>query len=169
MTKRILVPTDFSPASSEALSYAMTLARPMRAEIVLLHVVEPVFFPGATTAYSVGLDLEMVQREGERLAREQLERQARSLRPRRLTVRTVFATGPAARVITEHARKLNVELIVMATQGRTGLSRALIGSVAERVVRTASCPVLTIHPGSAARQRARRSRLQPRSRRAARR
>lgn len=146
MTKRILVPTDFSTASQQALDYAIEFSRTLKAELILLHAVEPAYFTGATGVYGVGFDSGLVQQQIESAAREQLARLAARLKEKRLAVRTALSLGPPAGAITAAAGKLKPDLIVMATHGRTGLSHALLGSVAERVVRTAPCPVLTIPP-----------------------
>ena len=155
MIKRILVPVDFSDPSLRALDYAAELSRALAAQLVLLHVVEPVYYPVAADAYGVGLDLGNVYDEIERAAREQLSELARKLRRRRLNVRAVLLAGTAPQAIVESAKKMHADLLVMATHGRTGLSHLLMGSVARRVIRTAACPVLTI-PGLRSRSTPRR-------------
>jgi universal stress protein A len=161
---RILVPVDFSKPSLGALGYAIEFGRPLKAEITVLHVVEPFYAGTPDVMYGLGYDAGVVYRELESSAREQLATLAAKLRPRRISVRTLLMVGTAFRVIPEAARKTAADLIVMATHGRTGLSHVVIGSVAERVVRTAPCPVLTLRPSAAARSRralsaARRPRL----------
>lgn len=146
MIKRILVPVDFSDPSLRALDYAIEFSRPLKSHLILLHVVEPVYYPMAADMYGVGLDLSNVYEDIERAARAQLSRLAGKLRVRRVAVRTLLSLGTAHQVIVESAKKLKADLIIMATHGRTGLSHVLMGSVAERVVRTAACPVLTV-PG----------------------
>jgi nucleotide-binding universal stress UspA family protein len=156
MIKRILVPVDFSTASLQALDYAIEFGRPLRAELVLLHAVEPVYFAATNGIYGVGYDASIVYRELEHAAREQLSRLADDLRAKRIPVRILLAVGAAHRVVADAAKKLKADLVIMSTHGRTGLSHVLMGSVAERVVRTAPCPVLTIRPRrAAARRRAR--------------
>src|SRR5262245_46774600 len=152
MIKRILVPVDFSKPSLAALDYAVDFGRPLRAELVILHAVEPVYFAATNGIYGVGFDMGTIYRELERTGQEQLDRLAAGIRSRRVAVRTLLSVGAAHRGIGDAAKKLRADLVVMSTHGRTGLSHALMGSVAERVVRSAPCPVLTLRPGKAARR-----------------
>jgi nucleotide-binding universal stress UspA family protein len=144
MVKCILVPVDFSASSLKALEYAVELGRSSRAEMVLFHAVEPVYFAATGGIYGAGFDASLVYRELENAARERLAALARKLTARRLRVRTLLAVGAAHRSIADAARSVKADLIVMSTHGRTGVAHALMGSVAERVVRTAPCPVLTV-------------------------
>jgi nucleotide-binding universal stress UspA family protein len=132
--KRILVPIDFSDCSIEALRYAMRLAEPLRARLIVLHVVEVILH------YAAAVDI---------LLEEQLDatrrRLSQLLEELRLgNARAIVQVGIPYRVIVETAGRLDAELIVMGTHGRSGVSRFLAGSVAERVVRMAKCPVLTV-------------------------
>jgi universal stress protein A len=140
---RILVPSDFSDASDAALAYARAIARRFSASIHLLYVFDDPFASGAFVADGVGLmpvDL-----------RESLFTDARARLADRLTAHaqlipgssSALVVGPVARRIVEYADENEMDLIVMGTHGRGGLAHALLGSVAERVVRTAHCPVLT--------------------------
>jgi nucleotide-binding universal stress UspA family protein len=146
MMKRILIPVDFSEPSLKALDYAVGLARRRRPEphLIVLHVVEPVYYPAVGEMYGVGLDLGSVYDEIEQAAREQVTRLATSLRQRGAAARGLICLGTAAHAIVETATKLKADLIVLSTHGRTGLSHAVMGSVAERVVRTAPCAVVTV-------------------------
>ncbi len=135
--KRILVPLDLSPASLAGLDYAVDLAGPYAAEIVLLFVVEPLYY-----APDFGLMVE----EQRRFANEEFARLQPRLVQRGAKFRILIQQGTPYQVITEEAARLAIDLIVMATHGRTGLPHLLLGSVAERVVRTAQCPVLTVRP-----------------------
>jgi nucleotide-binding universal stress UspA family protein len=169
MIKRILVPVDFSAPSLRALDHAVGLGRALRARLVLLHAVEPVYYSVAGDRYGIGMDLGNVYQEVERSARAQLARLAGEVRARRAMVRALLASGTAHQVIIDTAKSSKADLIIMSTHGRTGLSHVLMGSVAERVVRTATCPVLTV-PGRSAQpsQRARREQsTRPRRARAA--
>lgn len=159
MIKRILVPVDFSEPSRRALDYAVELGRGVGAELTVLHVVEPVYYPMAGDTSGIIYDASLLYEEVERGAKEQLSRIAGALRRRHVPVNPVIRTGAAHRVIADTAKRVKSDLIVMATHGRTGLSHVLMGSVAERVVRTAPCPVLTVRqPGG----RPRRTRTAPR-------
>ncbi len=135
--ERILVPVDFSAPSQEALSFARRLARSFGAGITLLHVVETTAvapFPEmpAYLDYS-SEDLDAAKRDLRALAAE-ISDDAK-------TVRAVVRNGLAAHEIVEAAKELDSDLIVIATHGYTGWKHFCIGSTAERVVRTAPCPV----------------------------
>jgi nucleotide-binding universal stress UspA family protein len=135
----ILVPTDFSASSRQAMTYAFELAQKVGAKLSLLHVIEvPVY------AIAVSLPLQDLEQDARRaLARLLLEAEAAHVDVTRLV-----AMGVPYEKILETATAEQVDLIVMATHGRTGLRHLAMGSVAERVVRMAPCPVLTIRsPG----------------------
>lgn len=138
---RILVPTDFSADAEAAVAYALRLADAFGASVQLLHVVEDPIAAGVWssevyTAEIAGLQINLVRDAEERLRDYAAEKGA--------TVTGEVRIGPAARVILQFAKDTGVDLIVMGTHGRTGLAHAVMGSVAERVVRLASCPVLTL-------------------------
>jgi nucleotide-binding universal stress UspA family protein len=155
---RILVPTDLSAASLAALDYAAELGRPFAAEIVLFFVVEPIVYATPTDLYGASADLGTVLQEQERSGMAQLRKlQARYAKKVR-KLRAIQQTGTPYVAITNAAKKLKANLIVMSTHGRTGLSHLFLGSVAERVVRTAPCPVLTVRAGSKPARRAARRR-----------
>ena len=150
--KRILVPVDFSQSSLVALDYAIDFAKPFDAEVVVLFVVEPVVYATPADLYGASADLGMVLKEQERGGREQLASLQKRLQSRYASLRTLMQTGTPYLVIAETARRQKADLIIMATHGRTGLSHLFLGSVAEKVVRTAACPVLTV-PARKTRQR----------------
>jgi len=164
MIKRILVPVDFSKSSLKALDYALALAKTFKAEVVVLYVVEPVYYsaPDLTGGAETMVTLMDEQR---RIGRQQLLRLEQRYAKAGARLRGVLQTGTAYRAIADAAQALKADLIVMGTHGRTGVSHLLVGSVAERVVRTAPCPVLTVNPskqrrrlGAAAPQRGARAR-----------
>ena len=162
MMKRILVPVDFSEFSLKALEGAIELARHFKAELVVVHVLEPVYLAGSGDPFGGGYDARVVYEELERSARQHLARLAAKLATRQIKARTRLAVGTAHQVIVETARKVRADLIVMSTHGRTGLSHLAMGSVAERVVRTAKCPVMTLRAAKrAARRRTRGARPAP--------
>lgn len=142
--KRILVPTDFSKAADQALRYAVDLARPTNARLFLLFVVEPVYYATASDLYGATAPIGMLLDEQRRIGTQQLARAAQLLRRRRALVSTIVETGIAHEMIVETARKSRADLIVMATHGRTGLTHLLLGSVTEKVIRSAPIPVLTV-------------------------
>ena len=129
---RILVPLDFSPSSMAALQTACDLAHRFQAPIDLLTVVEPLP-PSADLLLASSFE-----QVGEQ-ARAELANLA--VPDPLLTVRKITRIGYPAQVITDYAEQAGIDLIVIGTHGRTGLSHLLMGSVAERVVRTAPCPV----------------------------
>jgi universal stress protein A len=147
---RILVPVDFSPHAERAFSYAMTLAQRFGARVGLVHVVEDPYVTGAWTPEvyvpNVGELLEGLMTS----ARQELGALKRSAAAVGIATDTAVTTGRPAHAILEHAKEGGFDLIVMGTHGRTGLSHVLMGSVAERVVRMAPCPVLTVHAAAAA-------------------
>lgn len=140
--KRILVPVDFSRPSRRAVRFAREWAARFGSEIFLLHVIEPW---GAVSAFGAGpvapplppLDFHAQARaELEKLAREEFSDSAK--------VSVHLRDGAAYDEIATAARDLGADLIIIATHGRTGLAHILMGSTAERVVRHAPCPVLTL-------------------------
>ena len=137
----ILVATDFSPTSDHALSYARSMARSFGASLHLVHVVpDPVLASAWSEAYAYDLTA-----LAERLrfdAHQRLIEMADTIDE--VAMKTEALVGNPAAVITATAAERGVDLIVMGTHGRTGVSHFFLGSVAERVVRTAPCPVLTV-------------------------
>jgi nucleotide-binding universal stress UspA family protein len=155
--KRILVPTDFSNFSLQALENAIEFGKPFKASIVLLHASEPIYSATPGTLYAPSGNVIMLMRERRRIARTQLAALARDLAKRGVRLRPVFAIGAPHRVIVETAKKVGADLIVMSTHGRSGISHVVMGSVAEKVVRSSPCPVLTVRPGKAVEPRVRAS------------
>ena len=140
--KNILVATDFSEASDAALAYGRTLASHFGAALQVVHVVENIVLRHVTVDGFVGV-LPEVQLEVEAEARKQLDEELSGVEPRASGL--VLTSNVLADAIVSHAATAGVDLIVIGTQGRKGVSRLLLGSVAERVVRAAPCPVLTVH------------------------
>ena len=137
--KRILVPTDFSETSGAALRYGTELARRFTARLYLLHVVEN---PGeaAEAGDPIGLFETMQAAAHERLGTLLTSQQLQEFKPER-----AMRLGAAPDEIVRYAQEHEIDLIVMGTHGRRGVARVLLGSVAERIVRMAPCPVLTVH------------------------
>jgi nucleotide-binding universal stress UspA family protein len=140
-----LVPTDFSPASDAAVACAKEMARAFNARLTLLHVVTD---PRASGAWApdvyVPASPEMRARFLQQ-AREQLQATLTAEEQTQFSVTIEARIGAPAEVIRELADEQKVDLIVMGTHGRRGLSHMFLGSVAERMVRNAPCPVLTTH------------------------
>jgi nucleotide-binding universal stress UspA family protein len=144
--RTILCPVDFSFGSDHALEYALLLAATHGAGIVLLHVLHPLAFGVGADGLTPDIGARVL-RDMEASCRRHLGRTAAQLRARGANVTEKLVTGTPFHEIIQWARAEKVDLIVMGTHGRTGLVSALIGSVAERVVRKAPCPVLTVkHP-----------------------
>ena len=155
--QRILVPTDFSDASLQALDPAVALARRFGGRLLVVHGIEPIHFAAGGEIYAPSVDLSALLREQRRSAEQRLGKLTRDLAKRRIDAQAVLASGPAHQVIVDTARKRSADLIVMSTHGRSGFSHLFLGSVAEKVVRAATCAVLTVRSG-ATRARARRKR-----------
>ena len=144
---KILVPVDFSECSDEAFDDALELARRYGAELVVLHVWQPprmmgpetVFYPPEGTRQSV---IHLVEEEARRQTGDFVAVRAAPEPEVRLT--TLVEAGIPYATILDIAEREDVDLIVMGTHGRSGLSRFFLGSVTEKVVRHAHCPVLTI-------------------------
>jgi universal stress protein A len=147
LLKKILVATDFSEPSDAALAYGRELARTFNASLTVLHVVENIAARGYGGDGFVFFDTD-AQRQIEARARAQLEAIVFAEDREVLGAQTVILTSNSpALTIVELAHEANVDLIVMGTHGRGAVAHLLMGSVAERVVRTAPCPVLTVrHP-----------------------
>ncbi len=137
--KRILVPTDFSEHSLTALDYAIQLARFYKAEILIVHVVVETEQRGAIPEYVNELLAEYRFAAAKHLAR--LEKMAKR---RYSKCRSELRIGIPYQAIAEAAEDYGADLIIMAPHGRTGFEHLLLGSVAERVVRIAKSPVITV-------------------------
>jgi nucleotide-binding universal stress UspA family protein len=142
--RRILVPTDFSSGSLRALDYARELASGLGAEILLIYVFEPLDFSGYSETFLPPPQLTQALGEHRAKARERLQRLEAETAAQGLRVKTLLTEGAPAQTIVELARAEGIDLIVIGTLGRTGLAHLLLGSVAERVVRLAHCPVLSV-------------------------
>jgi nucleotide-binding universal stress UspA family protein len=146
---KILAPTDFSEDSKLALSYAVTLAQQFSSEIILVHVDQPLA-PVMVSELNPGLDVSTMNRiaeEGRLLALKELDGATAHLRDTGVKARGLMRVGAPFLEIIHAAQSESADLIVMGTHGRTGLAHVLMGSVAERVVNKAPCPVLTVrHP-----------------------
>jgi nucleotide-binding universal stress UspA family protein len=144
--RSILLPTDFSECANYALSYAASFARAARAKIICVHVVEPVVPAVGYTGVAEPLpSIDLGERLEDSAVRE-LPKIAHSEECSDLDIEEVIAHGEAASEVVRIARERAVDLIVIATHGRTGLGRILFGSTAEAIVRHAPCPVLVVKP-----------------------
>lgn len=144
--KQVLHPTDFSNASSHALKYAMALCEQFDAELHLLHVVAD-YPPLLLTAVGdVPPTMLQEQAEYQQFIADQLALAIPSGWSRADRVVRVTREGPPFVEIIDYARSTEMDVIVLGTHGRSALMQMLLGSVAERVVRKAPCPVLTVRP-----------------------
>ena len=140
--KRILVPIDFSPCARHALQYALSFARQFGAQIVLVNVVEPMILPenlmlAVPELPEVGTNLVAA-------AQQRLDGLAETELPPEHRLPALVRVGRPYDEIVGVATEENIDLIVLSTHGYTGLKHVLMGSTAERVVRHATCPVLTV-------------------------
>jgi universal stress protein A len=140
--KNILVATDFGEAADVALTYGRTLASRFGATLHVLYVAQDVSVTGLG-AESYAWSIREVECQIEEAARKQLAKRLTKSGPRTIPV-VIIARSPALAIV-EYAKNHEVDLIVMGTHGRGALAHLIMGSVAERVVRLADCPVLTVH------------------------
>lgn len=143
--ERILAPVDFSDCSASALQHAMMLQKVSGAHIHVLHTYDlPAFIPPHSMLVVAELDGSLVQ-HAERFTTQRLEEflAKLSIKPGD-TFRFSIEVGPAAPTIVSVAEREQSDLIVMGTHGRTGWSRALLGSTTDKVLHSAPCPVLTV-------------------------
>jgi nucleotide-binding universal stress UspA family protein len=146
--RHILVPTDFGECAEQALEIAIGLATKLDAKLTLLHVCElPV---SAYAMYAQGLYFPMDELEA--AAKKALDEASAKLKARIPNAESVLASGTAVEQILNARKDNDVDLIVMGTHGRRGISRVLLGSVAEKTVRLSPVPVLTVpaHPAETA-------------------
>ncbi len=139
---KILHPTDFSGAAERAQAQAVELAGRLRGEVVLLHVCVK------APLYNEGLfgtaDVDRVYQAQREWAEGELTKRVATLREAGLGARWIVRSGMPAEEIVDAAAKEGADMIVIGTHGRSGLPRLILGSVAERVIRQAPCPVLSV-------------------------
>jgi nucleotide-binding universal stress UspA family protein len=142
--KKILWPTDFSELSHEAGQYAREYQKVFGAELHVIHVCQPVDTPGLELEASPGIGLSISQENLVEASRRRMEQFVRSQFPTDARVTCESLVGQAWPEICDYAKRVEADLIIMATHGLTGLRHVVIGSTAERVVQHAHCPVLTV-------------------------
>ncbi len=151
--KTIVVPTDFSEAAAHALEYSLSLAKTFQAKIVLVHVYEPiVYYSDAPMGMPDLVELEQnIRLVAEQTMTTLMEKHVRSRQAEygSIEVETVLVQGKPFVEIIKTAREKNADLIVLSTHGRSALEHILLGSVTEKVVRKAHCPVLTVRSSAA--------------------
>jgi nucleotide-binding universal stress UspA family protein len=151
LIRTILVPVDFSDCSLAGLTYAVRFAREFGGRIIALHVTDlgPVMMTTGSGEYHSPVYIQAARRRCDDEMRDFLKR----VNFDRVRVDRLSVAGYCPAAIYEAAEKEDVDLIIISTHGRTGLGRALIGSVAEGTVRNAACPVLVVPSSAAMRER----------------
>jgi len=142
--KKILVPVDFSDNSRKVLRTATELAGVFGAELSVVFVVQS--FDEYSGFFVSHVPIAQFEEEMVRSAEDKMNSFIKEALPADTAVQTQVLTGDVAETIVEHAARTGIDLIVMGTHGYKGLERVLFGSVAEKVVKTAHCPVLSINP-----------------------
>lgn len=141
MLKNILVPIDFSDYSKNALKYAVQFAKQFSSKLLLVYVVEPMIYPADFSMGQVAIpsnDIDLHAR-----AEEELKKLANEINEG-IVIDTIIKTGKPFVEIIDTASEKDIDLIIIATHGHTGVEHLLFGSTAEKVVRKAPCPVLTL-------------------------
>jgi len=142
--QRILVPVDGSEGSQNALEHAIDVVEGHQAEVVIVLAVEPIHLRIGAQVAGRGTNVRMIADEQRMVAEKHIAKLASRLAEQGVKARAVVETGAADEVILATAKKLGCDLIVMSTHARSGLAHLLLGSITEKVVRGATCPVLTI-------------------------
>lgn len=137
----ILVPVDFSVCAQTAVRYALGMAAQFQATVTLVHVVEQIIYPGDWMYPPLAnSDFAVEKRE------EVVKKMQALVHEPGVSVNYMVRVGRAWQEVTEIAKETKADLLVIATHGYTGIKHALLGSVAEKIVRHAPCPVLTVRP-----------------------
>lgn len=140
--KKILVPIDFSDYSKNALRYSVNFAKSISAKMFLIYVIEPMIYPADFSMGQIAIpaaDIDMTKR-----AQEELNTLANNEIDNSIAVEVIIKSGKPFVEIIETASEIDADLIIIATHGHTGVEHLLFGSTAEKVVRKAPCPVLTL-------------------------
>ena len=146
MTRSVLYASDFSPASRRAFQTALTLASVERAALTVVHVVVPLV-PLVPEQYIEAATWERINGQARRWGSQQLARLAAQATKKGVKVTTLLLEGDPAEEVARAARSKRADLVVVGTHGRGGLKKWLLGSVAEKIVGTAPCPVVTVRAG----------------------
>ena len=141
---RILVPIDFSEHSRHALSYALSVAKQFHSDLLLVYVVETTVYPAEFGFGQVALPSAQIEEEFMQRGKRELDKLVRSDIKNQVECRTFVVEGKPAQEILTIAQKEEVDMIVIATHGHTGVEHLLFGSTTEKVVRKAPCPVLVV-------------------------
>jgi nucleotide-binding universal stress UspA family protein len=140
--KKILFTTDFSEGTAHAMKYAIGMAKQFGAQLHLLHTVHNIFiYPGLHIPHG---SFDVMNKELEESAKKAMQKLCLSIGESCKDITSSVVHGIPYEEILKHASANSIDLIIIGTHGRKGLDRALLGSTAERVVRNAQCPVLTV-------------------------
>jgi nucleotide-binding universal stress UspA family protein len=142
LIKNILVPVDFSDYSKDALKYAVQFAKQFNAKLYIVYVIEPVIYPADFSMGQVAIP--SLENDIKNRAEEEMESLVKSFVDPSIETEKIIKTGKPFVEIIETAREVDADIIIMATHGHTGVEHLLFGSTAEKVVRKAPCPVLTL-------------------------
>ena len=145
MFKKILCPVDFSEFTDEILGYALDIAKKYNAELHLLHIIPNLNYFTPYESFFTPENLVVVEKNMEAEVTKDFDELMKKIP---IPAKKIIKNGTAFVEIINYVRNESIDLVVMGTHGRTGLEHILIGSVAERVVRKAPCPVLTVRPKS---------------------
>lgn len=140
--EKILFPTDFSPCAKHALKYALDFALERGAKLYILHVIPKLNIPVGTGGLT--FPVSKLYDDMEQTAKKNIHHLIPKRFLEKIKVENIIVRGAPFQEIIKAAKKYDVDLITIATHGRTGISHALLGSTAEKVVRTAPCPVLCV-------------------------
>jgi nucleotide-binding universal stress UspA family protein len=143
MTRRIMHPSDFSPASQAAFAKAVDMAKASRAELTIVHVLSPVM-PVPGDGYISPKVYDEIAASTRAWAQKQLDRRVAKAKTAGVRAKGMLMDGVAHEQIIRAAKAKRADLLVLGTHGRSGLAKLFIGSVAGRVVSAAPCPVLTV-------------------------
>jgi nucleotide-binding universal stress UspA family protein len=143
MSRRIMHPTDFSPASRPAFDKAIAMAKADRAELTVVHVLSPVM-PVPGDGYISPKVYDEIAASSKAWAQKELDRRVKKAKGAGVRARALLLDGVPHEQIIRAAKSRRADLLVLGTHGRSGLAKLFIGSVAGRVVSSAPCPVLTV-------------------------
>ncbi len=139
--KKILIPIDFSDYSRHSLRYAIDLAKQFEAKMYLINVFEPPY-NGIEVEWMIGTS--RFNEDIEKMARNELDKLIKEEMPSDMEIEVIYKVGKPFLEIIETASQEDIDLIIIATHGQTGIKHLLFGSTAEKVIRKAPCPVLSI-------------------------
>jgi len=146
MTRRIVHPSDFSKASGAAFKKAVEMAKAQRAELIIVHVVNPII-PVAGDGFISPKTYEDIAASTRDSAQKQLDKLVAKAKQAGVRAKSFVLEGAAYEQIVRFGKSKHADLMVLGTHGRSGLAKLFLGSVASRVVTAATCPVLTVRGG----------------------